>query len=57
MDLKCRLDDEIVKNEHLERSKRAMEFQHLKQVHELNRKIQELETKNSLLRKELQAYE
>lgn len=39
MDLKYRLDEEVVKNEHLERKIRSLEFSHLKQMHELKQRI------------------
>ena len=46
-DIKLKLEDEIIKNEYLERKIRNMEFDQLKKINELNRKIQELEFKNN----------
>lgn len=38
-DIKHKLEEEIIKNDYLERKIRNMEFENLKKTNELNRKI------------------
>jgi hypothetical protein len=49
IDMKFRLEEELVRNEHLERKIRNLEFENLKSKNDLTRRIKELEFKNSQL--------
>ncbi|CDW76753.1 UNKNOWN [Stylonychia lemnae] len=54
IEIKIRLEEEMVKNEHLESKLRSIEFEHMIKINELNRRVQELELKNNNLFKQLQ---
>ena len=45
-EIKMKLDEEVIKNETLERKLRDMEYEHMKNSNELARKIKEMEMKN-----------
>lgn len=48
-EIKMKLDDELIKNEDLERKVRSIEYEHLKLQNEMSRKVQELELINKNL--------
>ena len=51
--MRQKLEEEMIKNENLERKLRTIEFEQMTKANELNRKIQELELKNSNLLKQI----
>eukprot|EP00347_Sterkiella_histriomuscorum_P008354 403345423 len=57
VELKFKLEEEVIKNENLERKIRQLEFDNIVKSNEFQRKIQDLEIKNTQLRKQVSDFE